>query len=1088
MSSGRGAVLLPRKKRGTVSQNPAQSDSSSSDSEGECEGTDAMAVVTTAKAELWRGKHDLLDDQQFAHYFTSHEEAIVNAGRAVANAWSRVRTLRLLSQEEAPNTPMAKRRRTTNPSRSSTWCRQRPNEAYIPVLVEIMAQVDALHPTTEVAVNRQKRAEARAADSERATLAKVQRTWQELKCYTACERLSLEDLAIEELEEFINKSESPERRLSALQWICNNLNAQWPISKVTPPARRQVVQGHSTPATTVLPVMIAKLEEQITKAHRLGDICWLGLLSQWIQAVGVTRIGYLRRSTPTKLTASTLYLWCSSWTKEYGKQEEPRNGLRKDGFEWTIPAHFITVPSYNWAKKLVSDWKKVPIARRRECGILFNTKTFSPISYKTCMRITRKAMARLVNNVEAVKMDSWRRIMPTIASAAEFSEAEKEAMMEADSCLERKRVLARQARHEAIRHEVNSSKLARRTKHEAAIILESIIHFHVWEAIPEQAYRQARQDPGSREKLSRAMNEDAAVVWRMPIPLGSKKSEFRLRTAEQVRREPLVLRTNTAVKCEDEMVKVLAKDETRRAKKMPQVRGKTLSTNNKAGQPVCPDFQLGECTKGKECPQGKHCCAVLLTSGRVCGQWHAAQCCENKNAISPREFEEATRLATIRQEATRLGESDEEDADEEDTLQHEAGEQVTQQSASSRGEERHRRRSATPIRAVDKRDRDPGGNPGGGNEKTLQGTLTMGEDADRRRRKAEPRREMVQTVATSSDTGIQTSKAASSQNEQAEKDHSDANSGHTKVNRQAEKREDPRLTSGTRPQETKRIQEAGEAWKSKYDQLAQKRFERKGTKYSPVPPSLIAKAQEEGGELWLGGLPLAENQQDLQKKNISIQVHCFRGSPERKEIDGKGIKASGIEIPKALILQLDMDNAERAQEEWPEVMRLVVTSLFQGDNAYIHCMAGVHRAGFAGVMMRAVLHDETFKQALSQVGAVRQIRPWSVATEMRPEVIQALLGIEVAIPSVRPNGWAEYPTLIHAVVDGSDRDPGVPLCSWYRGAENEEETQEVVFIEKGDLYDWTVDIPIDLCAKCKAKLPASFLAEAMEAMVYAEPA
>ena len=169
-------------------------------------------------------------------------------------------------------------------------------------------------------------------------------------------------------------------------------------------------------------------------------------------------------------------------------------------------------------------------------------------------------------------------------------------------------------------------------------------------------------------------------------------------------------------------------------------------------------------------------------------------------------------------------------------------------------------------------------------------------------------------------------------------------------------------------------------------------------------------------------------------------------------------------------------------------MRLVVTSLFQGDNAYIHCMAGVHRAGFAGVMMRAVLHDETFKQALSQVGAVRQIRPWRVAEEMRPEVVQALLGIEVAIPSVRPNGWAEYPTLIHAVVNGEDDEQRVPLCSLSRRAGSEPEMQTAIFIKEGRLYDWTCDITKDLCARCKAKLPASFLAEAMEARLYAEPA
>ena len=695
-------------------------------------------------------------------------------------------------------------------------------------------------------------------------------------------------------------------------------------------------------------------------------------------------------------------------------------------------------------------------------------------------------MAGLVNNFEAVKMDSWRNIMPTIASAAEFSEAEKAAMMEADSCLERKRALARHARHETIKHEVNSSKLARQTKHEAAIILESIIHFHVWEAIPEQAYRQARQDAGSREKLSRVMNEDAVVVWRMPIPLGPKKSEFRLRTAEQVRKEPLVLRTNTEVKCEDEMVEVLAKAKAIRVNKMPQIRGKVLSAKNKAGQPVCPDFQRGECTEKNGCPQGKHCCAILLTSGRVCGQWHAAQRCRNKNAISPREFEEATRLATIRQEATRLGESDEEDIDKESTQRQEAGEQAIQQSASSRGEARHRSRSTTPVRAVDKRARHPGGNPGGGSEKTLQDARTMEDDTDRRRREAEPRRRTVQTAAASSDTSSQTSKAASSQNKQAEKEHSDMDSGRTKASHQVEKGNNHRLTSETLPQEAMQVQEAGKADKSKYDKLAQKRLGRKGTKYKPAPPSLIAKAQEEGGELWLGGLPLAENQQDLQKKNISIQIHCFRGSPERKKIDGKGIKASGIEIPRALILQLDMDNAERAQEEWPDVMRLVFTSLHQGDNAYLHCMAGVHRAGCVGVMMRAVLHREKFLHAIRHVELARCIEPWGVIEDMKAETIEKMISIEMTMPTIRPNGWAEYPDQIHAAVSDKDGDQGIPLCRWGQKTKSGAGEQMVKLIKRKDLIDYELDIPKRLCSECRLKLPASFLVEAREAGIYGE--
>ena len=50
--------------------------------------------------EMWRALHDLLDDSDFAVYFTSHGEATLSAGRAVADEWSRIRTLQFISANQ----------------------------------------------------------------------------------------------------------------------------------------------------------------------------------------------------------------------------------------------------------------------------------------------------------------------------------------------------------------------------------------------------------------------------------------------------------------------------------------------------------------------------------------------------------------------------------------------------------------------------------------------------------------------------------------------------------------------------------------------------------------------------------------------------------------------------------------------------------------------------------------------------------------------------------------------------------------------------------------------------------------------------
>ena len=89
-------------------------------------------------------------------------------------------------------------------------------EGYIPFLVEIMTRVEASNPAnrhdrpnaeedTQASAKEdswkatiQRRAEARVVNSEKETLARVQRTWQELTCYIAREGLGLGDLSVEE--------------------------------------------------------------------------------------------------------------------------------------------------------------------------------------------------------------------------------------------------------------------------------------------------------------------------------------------------------------------------------------------------------------------------------------------------------------------------------------------------------------------------------------------------------------------------------------------------------------------------------------------------------------------------------------------------------------------------------------------------------------------------------------------------------------------------------------------------------------------------------------------------------------------------
>ena len=103
----------------------------------------------------------------------------------------------------------------------------------------------------------------------------------------------------------------------------------------------------------------------------------------------------------------------------------------------------------------------------------------------------------------------------------------------------------------------------------------------------------------------------------------------------------------------------------------------------------------------------------------------------------------------------------------------------------------------------------------------------------------------------------------------------------------------------------------------------------------------------------------------------------MKSAPEDRVIDDKkkGTVARGVTMPNVILVKFNMDNPEAAARDWPNISKLVVRSLRQGDNALVHCMAGVHRAGLAGPMFRAYLHGETLDEAIATIKKVRHVEP-----------------------------------------------------------------------------------------------------------------
>ena len=1041
-TSGSAAARNRSRSPRELRRGASEEEDSGSGSENE----DTMAVASEAKSEVWRHCAGLLDDTDFAFYFSSHKEATLNAGRAVADAWSKIRTLQLICNntnlaepvfekekecerakrkakhlEDNPAEPLRKKQAVGKPkwkagskaSRAIDNTEASEDKAkFVPVLVDIMTKAGALKERgcSEAAwqASLQRRAVARVEKSEKETLTRVQRTWEELASFAQRDGLHIAELGVVSLETFLFEGEAQARALAALRWMRNNLYLKWPIQDLMKPEKSGPIKHYSSQATCAEPAMVAKLEEAIEKMQKQGNPSWLGLLSQWLQAIGVLRLKHIKRSTPMKLTSSTLHAWCHK-----GKQKNMRGG-----FKWSAPASFISRPTFNWAKKFLDEWKKVPAVKRNKVGMAFDTEKFAPLTNKACIDMARTAMGPLVTNEEELSTYSWRRVMPTLGLAAHFSGTEMMALGDwQDKSMGGKEVSdAKMPLH----YSDNKEELSKRIKHEAAIILGSIMCFNVWEATPESSYRQARQDPGNQSKLDKILEEDAVVIWKRPIPFGQGKRGFQLKSAKEVQQDPVQLRSVKDVEKDTVLGDILEKDESTMTHKMPKIANKVLSTHDKAGVALCAGYQTGDCQMlpasiglRDKCPQGKHACAVLLRSSRTCGSsGHTAEKCWNKKAITPKQYKLSKGLhaaARKKEEAQRAGQE-----------------------------------------------------------------VTLG-------------RTQVVTLKPNADY----LSSSSSSHQKPQKVDSSPEPAAVASSSRAEQKADssPEPAAKARPAKGRLKKAAGEVWDSVYDELAKQRFRKKGNKYRPEPPTLIAKVRKQGGELWLGGLPLEENLQALKGKNISIQIHCFNGDPTSRTIkdNRRGTReVRGKQIPGALVLQLNMDKPKEAEKEWPDVIRTVYSSLHQGDNAYVHCMAGVHRAGLTGPMMRSSVHGETFDEALKQVGSVRQIRPESVIRDFGRPRINAMLSTRLTPPTQRPAGWAEFRKLIHAMVKRED-GTSMPLCTWNqkedKAAARAKTNQQCSELMKGtkELGDWLVDVSKGFCSKCKAKVPASFLVQAMEA-------
>ena len=70
-------------------------------------------------------------------------------------------------------------------------------------------------------------------------------------------------------------------------------------------------------------------------------------------------------------------------------------------------------------------------------------------------------------------------------------------------------------------------------------------------------------------------------------------------------------------------------------------------------------------------------------------------------------------------------------------------------------------------------------------------------------------------------------------------------------------------------------------WADHFDKLAIRSL-RRGNKFRPEPPTLIAKVCKSGGELWLGGLPTERYLPPAPEGGFPLQICCMKSAPGKK--------------------------------------------------------------------------------------------------------------------------------------------------------------------------------------------------------------
>ena len=319
------------------------------------------------------------------------------------------------------------------------------------------------------------------------------------------------------------------------------------------------------------------------------------MLGLWAYGVGVLRLVHLSRASPRRLARSTFHFDCGR-----GKQKGNRHG-----FDFAIPGYLMS--GWDWASRWLEDWQDLPASKRATSGLNFSEHGV-PYTTPQTVRIAQDLFTPLLGgSVAALTSYSFRRVGPTYVTLAGWTPQNQLALGDWQDKTRAKE----QGNTMPLRYSGTRYTTSVRRKHFLLTAVAGLLKYNRWDEIPSKVL-EATEREGTLG-MDRAVQQDNHTKWQGQICDDEMALRFRLPSVV-----PLPVAGHAM---------------------MPrQIGGKRLSATLRDGVLLCAAFQSGNCaTRGDSCADGRHRCAVLLQSGRICGGTHGAGECRVKRAIQAPE-------------------------------------------------------------------------------------------------------------------------------------------------------------------------------------------------------------------------------------------------------------------------------------------------------------------------------------------------------------------------------------------------------------------------------------------------------------------